>query len=35
MSDIELLVHAEKNNHDITLETEKIIQELIINLNLI
>ena len=35
MSDIESVGYAEKNNHDITLETEKIIQELIINKNLV
>ena len=35
MSDIESIGYAEKNNHDITLETEKIIQELIVSEKLV
>lgn len=35
MSDIESIGYAEKNNHDITLETEKIIQELLVSEKLV
>ena len=35
MSDIESIGYAEKNNHDITLETGKIIQELIVSEKLV